>query len=99
MAHLVHNTSLLGGQECWKSEEHDVLPKSEHKEPASEGNMAQSNAATPLHFLIIGPTKDIAMCNRLPMAHLVHNTSLLGGQECWKSEEHDVLPKSEDNSF
>jgi hypothetical protein len=40
--------------------------------------MVQSNAAAPLHFLIIGPTKDIAMCYRLLMAHLVHNTSLLG---------------------
>jgi hypothetical protein len=55
-----------------------LLQKSELEEPASEGNMTQSNAAAPLHFLIIGPTKDITMCYRLLMAHLVHNTSLLG---------------------
>jgi hypothetical protein len=55
--------------------------------------MVKSNDAAPLHFLITGPTKDITICYRLLMAHLVHNTSLLDGQECWKSEEHDVLPK------
>jgi hypothetical protein len=45
--------------------------------PASEGHVTQSNAAAPLHLLTIEATKDITMCYRLLVAHLVQGTPLL----------------------
>jgi hypothetical protein len=52
--------------------------------------VTQSTAAAPLHLLTIEATKDITMCYRLLVAHLVQ-----GILEWWKNEEERPKPKSE----
>jgi hypothetical protein len=47
------------------------------QEPASEGNVTQTNVAQPLHVHTIDPKKDIKLCYGQLEANLAHGRQIL----------------------